>query len=76
MKKATLIAAAVLVVSGMASARDLGTYRITYEKKVEEIVLGHGIDPVGKQPVLPGCGWFDVADRGWSQILTDNEQMR
>ena len=43
MNKLTAIAGVVLVSAGIASAKGLTTYRTTYEKQMEEIILLHGM---------------------------------
>jgi hypothetical protein len=43
MKKIIAIVAIVLISSGIASAQDLKTYKATYEKSIENIMLSHGM---------------------------------
>jgi len=43
MKRLIVIACIVLIWAGLTSAKDLKTYRATYEKKLDEIILFHGM---------------------------------
>jgi len=43
MNKLIAIAGVVLITAGLASAKDLATYKATYEKEMENIILSHGM---------------------------------
>ena len=43
MRRFIIVAGAVLLFASLAPANDLNTYTATYEKKLEEIILSHGM---------------------------------
>lgn len=43
MKRIIATVSAMLIFAGIASAKDLKTYKATYEKQMEEIILSHGM---------------------------------
>jgi hypothetical protein len=44
MKRIIATVGAMLIISGIASANDLKTYKATYEKEIDSIVLAHGME--------------------------------